>query len=75
MADVSEWQPIDTWHDGCETTVIYALPHPRRPGGWSVGVMYRSVSNTWNDSEGGWLRINPTHWMPLPSAPDTEGKS
>ena len=61
-----EWQPIETapkdesevllWDDGVELGRWYENPHPWNSGNWWI--------------QGGQVTAtNPTHWMPLPTAP------
>ena len=57
---MSEWQPIETAPKDESIILVYSTED-----GWAVA--------TWNDgnwwTDGGWSHY-PTHWMPLPPAPE-----
>jgi hypothetical protein len=65
-----EWQPIETAPK--YKMFIYFL---RRDGKQCVGLAYRTVNGEWRDSEAHeWhVRLEPTHWMPLPPPPTVGG--
>lgn len=61
-----EWQPIETAQ---KEWGVEVLLYDKKKGGVSIG-------SWWMPEAGGWLRtpgcarLNPTHWMPLPEAPN-----
>jgi hypothetical protein len=61
----SGWQPIET--APVAEMFIYYQP---REGRRCIGLAYRTADGEWRDSEGNWsVRLEPTHWMPLPEPP------
>lgn len=61
----SAWQPIETLPES-EDFIIGAWPCSGSPTGFDVGEVERD-GDTWMNLTG---RCQPTHWMPLPPAPD-----
>lgn len=60
-----EWRPIRSAPRG--EMFIYFEP---RDGKRCIGLAYLAKDGGWRDSEGDWSRrLQPTHWMPLPSPP------
>lgn len=64
---MSEWQPIDTAPaDSREVLLLSQIG--------KVYVAYRGgFAGNWLTTPGQWTVNRPTHWMPLPSTPDTPG--
>lgn len=54
--------------------VVYARPHHRRPGAWSVGIAYWTVSQKWNpEAEAQRAPDGFTHWKALGDQPRPHG--
>lgn len=67
---MTDWQPIET----CPPEVDRAL----LALDWGEVIIGRRLSTVWvEDGEtcegGAYNEITPTHWMPLPSPPQSEG--
>lgn len=61
------WRPIETAPPPEDEMFIYYEPRGDKR---CIGLAYHTKGGGWRDSEGNWsYRLNPTHWMPLPSAP------
>ena len=74
------WQPIDTAPESEPILVWAPMLHRGNPSA-EVVVLYRNGDeiNYWTNggANGGdniWFEAEPTHWMPLPSPPKTEGE-
>lgn len=64
----ARWRPIEEQQG--DEMFIYYWP---RDGKRCVGLAYRGRDGGWRDSEGNWeKRITPTHFISLPSPPETE---
>lgn len=68
----SKWSLIETAPTD-EMFIYYVRRGDRR----SVGLAYRTVTGEWRDSEAKELhiRLEPTHWMPLPPSPQSHQQS
>jgi hypothetical protein len=65
-----EWQPIETAPKGRRVLVFMPpLPHDDDPGMVVVAMQSKSFTGWWWDDENDDLRVNPTHWQPLPDRP------
>jgi hypothetical protein len=62
------WQPIETAPVGVE---VLAAVEFDGPGDWRIKPAMRMESGRWNVNCATWT---PTHWMPLPTAPDAAMK-
>jgi hypothetical protein len=61
---MNNWQPINTAPKN-EFVLIYAKGWDHNTDGIDIARLY---GNNWLTTEG--LNPRPTHWMPLPKAPD-----
>lgn len=65
---MNEWQPIETApKDMTEIIVLCGAKDVRL--GWYFAPSSRTQH--WHDHRG--AKIKPTHWLPLPAAPEQEG--
>jgi hypothetical protein len=65
-----QWIAIRDRRPPPDEPVVYSRPHDRRPGVWSVGLAYWTVSQKWNpEAESQEAPEGFTHWMPLPPPP------
>ena len=62
---VESWQPIETAPSG-ESVLVYGAPTPKQMGEWYVATNF---DGAWEQPNGAWPDVQPTHWMPLPAAP------
>jgi hypothetical protein len=65
-----DWQPIDTAPKKIGKPILVFTGGE----GDGVAVVGWSACNEWEDYNGCVLRYEPTHWLPLPTAPTTEGE-
>jgi len=74
-----EWRPIETAPKDGTDVVIYAPNCGVLVAYWSDSI-WASVNNPVRGQGGGWVQevhrsdtcvFSPTHWMPLPSPPET----
>lgn len=64
------WTAVADRHPPHEEPVVYARPNQRRPGCWSVGIAYWTVSQKWNpEAESQQAPAGFTHWKPLGDPP------
>lgn len=64
---MSKWQPIETApKDG--TQFIAWISHYYQGKGGHALVLWLPSKNGWHDASA--RRVQPTHWHPLPEAPD-----
>jgi len=61
-----QWEPIETAPKNGDVILVYA--NGRRIIAWWNYFQFDKHNNGWDFSGNGF--INPTHWMPLPPAPD-----
>lgn len=67
---LAQWQPIETApKDGTE--ILGGFYSTR--GEWVRFVMTLAANGTWVSVPGSWA-YNPTHWMSLAAAPESEGR-
>ncbi len=61
------WQPIETYDKEAAEPVILANPWM-----WEWCGAWHEVDNSWSEQ---WVtaKYEPTHWMPLPTPPESEG--
>jgi len=71
---VPQWQPIDTAPKGIEQVLLRVPTRWGKPAGHLVahGYWSRDIWLIFN-ADGAVQRVDPTHWMPLPAAPQPEG--
>ena len=68
----SGWQPIETApKDGTEVWLGRKAKRNARHEGWRIPFCHYQ-DGTWYDDEGLGIPDDPTHWMPLPPAPEKE---
>jgi hypothetical protein len=72
-AERQQWQPIETAQAECENGEPYLVYHPD----WGMSVQWFAEKGTyrgfnWRADPG---TAEPTHWMPLPDAPSSEGQA
>lgn len=69
---MSDWQPIETAPQGRRVLVFMPpLPYDDDAGEVVVATQSKSCAGWWSDDEGDDLRVNPTHWQPLPTPPES----
>lgn len=70
----SEWQPIETAPKDGQAIILWPYDHYSIWDGASIGEVvcgfYSKDDDEWNNPEER-RKFNPTHWMPLPSPPET----
>lgn len=67
---MSDWIAVKDQKPDHSEPVVYARPHHRKPGVWSVGIAYWTVSKKWNpEQESQHAPEGFTHWKPLGSQP------
>lgn len=73
---MSEWQPIETAPAGTELLLLAEklIGSDSYPIDFmAVGMLDTWCTRGWVDHDGELLSFKPTHWMPLPRSPKTEG--
>ena len=65
---MSEWRPIDTAPKDGTFVLLSGRDLPVWQGSW-VGTSGRYAINGWTRFNSLDINWNPTHWMPLPAAP------
>lgn len=73
---MSDWINIKDRMPDQKEPIVYARPHSRRNGVWSVGIAYWTVSERWNpEHESQRAPQGFTHWKPLGDAPTVNEQS
>lgn len=71
-----KWRPIESApKDGTRLMLAKIVGHPANPTAlwWACAGLWSDRWNNWNDGVEPCGLAGPTHWMPLPPAPDREG--
>jgi uncharacterized protein DUF551 len=74
LRERSEWQPIETAPRDGSSTLLFGRWASDEQGLMSGPVIgqFNYVRDAWEFANaGGWWRIRPTHWMPLPEPPQS----
>lgn len=68
MAEMSEWQPIETAPTRGPVLVAYWVGEHKEQPVVAIGYRYGEIWLNENDEPFGW-HYTPTHWQPLPAPP------